>query len=441
LSRYTPLPVVAIIGRPNVGKSALFNRIAGRRIAIVEDLPGVTRDRLVARAEWRGRTFEIVDTGGFVTAPEDRLTERVRRQAEAAVREADLVLLVVDARTGLLPEDREIAQYLREGGWPVLLVVNKVDRPDQQEALVAEFHALGMGEAFPVSALHGYGIGELLDAVVDRLPEAPPEEPAEDEIRVAIVGRPNVGKSSLVNALVGMDRVVVDEAPGTTRDAVDVVLRLEGRTFVLVDTAGLRRRSRVREAVEFYGTTRTRRAIERSHVAVLVLDAQEGPTDQDQRIAQEVVEAGRAFVVAVNKWDLVRPEDRTELARRVHHALRHVAFAPVVFTSAKTGRNVRRILELVVRVDAAHARRIPTGPLNRALHAALRQSAPPTDPTGRPLRIYYATQVTTRPPTIALFVNDPERLTPAYARYLENQLREAFDLVGTPLQLLARPRR
>jgi GTP-binding protein len=440
LKGITCLPVVAIVGRPNVGKSALFNRIAGQRIAIVEDIPGVTRDRLVARAEWRGRTFELVDTGGFVSAPEDRLTERVRRQAEAAIRQADLVLLVVDAQTGLVPEDREIAQYLRECGRPFLVVVNKVDRPHEATPLVAEFYALGIPEVFWVSALHGLGIGDLLDAVVARLPPGEAEA-LPDGVRIAILGRPNVGKSSLVNALVGMERVIVDERPGTTRDAVDVVLHDGERTFVLVDTAGLRRRSRVQDAVEFYGTVRTREALERANVAVLVLDAQEGPTDQDQRIAEEVAEAGRALVVAVNKWDLVRPEDRTELARRAHHALRHVAFAPVVFTSAKTGRNVRKILDLAAQADAAHARRIPTGPLNRAVHEALRQSAPPADPTGRPLKIYYAAQVTTRPPTIALFVNDPERLTPGYARYLENRLREAFDLVGTPVRLLARPRR
>lgn len=432
--------MVAIVGRPNVGKSALFNRIAGQRIAIVEDIPGVTRDRLVARAQWRGKTFELVDTGGFVSEPEDRLTERVRHHMEAAVREADLILLVVDAQTGVLPEDREIAQYLRERGRPVLVVVNKVDRPHEAGPLVAEFYALGLPEVFWVSALHGLGIGDLLDAVVARLP------PAEagglpDGVRIAVLGRPNVGKSSLVNALVGMERVIVDETPGTTRDAVDVVLRDGERTFVLVDTAGLRRKSRVRDAVEFYGTVRTREALERANVAVLVLDAQEGPTDQDQRIAQEVVEAGRALIVAVNKWDLVRPEERTELARQVHHALRHVAFAPVVFTSAKTGRNVHKVLALAARADAAHGRRIPTGPLNRAIREALAHSAPPADPTGRPLKIYYAVQVGIRPPTVALFVNDPERITAAYARYLENRLRETFDLEGTPVRLIARPRR
>ncbi len=436
------LPVVAIVGRPNVGKSALFNRLVGKRVAIVEDIPGVTRDRLVATVTWRGRPFQVVDTGGWVSAPEDRLTEQVRRAAEQAVAEADVVLLVVDAQTGLVPEDAEIAQVLRRSHRPVLLVVNKVDRPDQVETLAAEFHRLGIPEVFSVSALHGYGIGELLDAVVARLPEGPTEAAEQEEgIPVAIVGRPNVGKSSLVNALVGMERVLVDEAPGTTRDAVDVVLRAGGHTFVLVDTAGLRRRSRIREVLEFYGTTRTRRAIERAHVAVLVLDAAEGPTDQDQRIAQEVVDAGRALVVAVNKWDLVRRENATECARRVYEAMRHVRFAPVVFTSAKTGRNVRKILELVVRADTAHALRVPTGPLNRAIEQAVRGVQPPADAAGRPLKIYYATQVETRPPTFALFVNDPEIATPAYLRYLEGRLREAFALEGTPIRFLLRPRR
>lgn len=434
-------PVVALVGRPNVGKSALFNRIAGRRIAIVEDLPGLTRDRLVAPVEWRGHRFELVDTGGFVSEPEGPLAEQVRAQTERAIRDADVVLLVVDGRAGLLPEDREIARYLRETGRPMIVVVNKVDRPQEAEALAAEFYALGIPEVFCVSALHGLGIGELLDELVQRLAPSGPMGPPEDGVRVAIVGRPNVGKSSLVNALAGMERVVVDEAPGTTRDAVDVVLRDGERTFVLVDTAGLRRRSRVRDAVEFYGTVRTREAIERANVAVLVLDATEGPTDQDQRIAQEVAEAGRALVVALNKWDLVRPEDAPEVLRQARHALRHVAFAPVVPTSARTGHHVRRLLDVVSRADAAHARRIPTGVLNRAVREAVAAAQPPADPTGRPLRVYYATQVGSRPPAVALFVNDPELVSSAYARYLEHRLREAFDLTGTPVRLLPRSRR
>ncbi|MCS7173866.1 MAG: ribosome biogenesis GTPase Der [Armatimonadetes bacterium] len=435
-------PVVAIVGRPNVGKSALFNRLAGRRIAIVEDIPGVTRDRLSAPVEWQGRRFEVVDTGGWMSAPEDRLAERVRAAAEAAAREADVVLFVVDGRAGLVPEDAEIARALRRVHRPVILVVNKVDRPEREDALAAEFHALGFPEVVCVSALHGYGIGELLDQLVARLPGGG-EEVAEEgeEIRVAFVGRPNVGKSSLVNALVGMDRVLVDEAPGTTRDAVDVVLRTDRRTFVLVDTAGLRRRARIRHALEFYSTLRTREALERAHVAVLVLDATEGPVDQDQRIAQEVVEAGRALVVAVNKWDLVSREHATDLARRIHEALRHMRFAPVVFTSARTGRNVRRILDLVARADASHALRIPTGPLNRAIERAVREAHPPADASGRPLKIYYATQVVTRPPTFVLFVNDPGICNESYLRYLEGRLRASFELVGTPIRFFLRPRR
>ncbi|MDR7416201.1 MAG: ribosome biogenesis GTPase Der [Armatimonadota bacterium] len=435
------VPVVAIVGRPNVGKSALFNRLVGRRIAIVEDIPGVTRDRLSALVEWGGRRFEVVDTGGWVSAPEDRIAERVRAAAQAAAQEADVVLFVVDGRAGLVPEDAQIARSLRGAQRPVILVVNKVDQPDREDVLTAEFHALGFPEVVGVSALHGYGIGELLDRVVARLPEGREHTPLEEGIPVAFVGRPNVGKSSLVNALVGMDRVLVDEAPGTTRDAVDVVLRTDGRTFVLVDTAGLRRRARIRDVLEFYGTTRTRRALERAHVAVLVLDATEGPVDQDQRIAQEVVEAGRALVVAVNKWDLVPPENATNLARQVHEALRHVHFAPVVFTSAKTGRNVRRILDLVVRADASHALRIPTGPLNRAIARAVREAHPPTDASGRPLKIYYATQVAVRPPTLVLFVNDPGLGDEPYLRYLEGRLRASFDLVGTPLRIHLRSRR
>ncbi|MDR5683490.1 MAG: ribosome biogenesis GTPase Der [Armatimonadota bacterium] len=439
-----PLPVVAIVGRPNVGKSALFNRIVGRRLAIVEDTPGITRDRLYAEADWDGRRFVVTDTGGIVVDAQDPIVEQVRRQAEIAVREADVVLLVTDVQTGMVPDDAEVAQVLRRARVPVLLVANKADNPRLAEA-AAEFHRLGLGEPIAVSAHHGIGVAELLDEVVRRLPDgqAAPGEAADTEeaVRVAFVGRPNVGKSSLVNALVGTERVIVDDRPGTTRDAVDTVLRRGGRTFVLVDTAGMRRRSRVHERVEVYGVSRARRAIAGANVVVLVVDASQRVTDQDQQIARYAAEAGRAMVIAANKWDLMRGADAAEHARRLHHELRHVRFAPVVFVSAKTGRNVARILDAVERADAAHARRIATGPLNRAIEEAEAAVAPPADRRGRRLKIYYATQVAPRPPTMVLFVNHPEIADPAYVRYLEGRLRQAFDFEGTPLRLFVRARR
>lgn len=435
------LPLVAVVGRPNVGKSALFNRIARRRLAIVEDTPGVTRDRLYTEVEWSGRHFGLVDTGGYVPHPEDPLVEQVRWQAQQAVEEADVVVFVVDAQTGLVPADHEVAEVLRRSRKPVVVAVNKVDSPGDGAAPAAEFSALGFADVVPVSALHGLRVGELLDRVLEQLPPPTPEEAEEEPVRVSVVGRPNVGKSSLVNALVGSPRVVVDERPGTTRDAVDTYLRHRDRPFVLVDTAGLRRRARVAESLELYSVRRAEQALERSHVAILVVDASEGVTDQDQRIAREVTERGKALVVAANKWDLVEGPLAEERVKQLYHALRHVAFAPVLFVSAKTGRNVARLLDAALRVDRAHALRVPTGPLNRAVEAAEAAHPAPTDARGRPLKIYYATQVSTRPPTVALFVNHPEVATEAYLRHLEARLRERFDFEGTPIRFVLRARR
>lgn len=435
------LPLVALVGRPNVGKSALFNRIARRRLAIVEDTPGVTRDRLYTEVEWSGRRFGLVDTGGYVAHPEDPLVAQVRWQAEQAVAEADVVVFVVDAQTGLVPADREVAEVLRRSGKPVVVAVNKVDTPGDGAAQAAEFSALGLTDPLPVSALHGLRVGELLDRVVQLLPAAVPAEQEEEPVRVAVVGRPNVGKSSLVNALVGSPRVVVDERPGTTRDAVDTWLRHRDRPFVLVDTAGLRRRARVKEPLEFYSVRRAQQALDRCHVAILVVDASEGVTDQDQRIAREAADRGKAMVVVANKWDLVKGVLAEERAKQLYHALRHVSYAPVLFVSAKTGRNVTRVLDAALRADRAHALRVPTGPLNRAVEAAEAAHPAPADSRGRALKIYYATQVDVRPPTVALFVNDPELATDAYLRHLEARLRERFDFEGTPVRFVLRARR
>ncbi len=436
-----PLPVVAIVGRPNVGKSALFNRLIKRRLAIVEGTPGLTRDRLYAPAEWRGRAFTVVDTGGLISGSGDTLTAQVRAQAAQALDEADLILFVVDTRLGLVPEDREVAELIRRARAPVLLVANKGDDAAAETA-ASEFYALGFGDPMAVSAQHGRGIGDLLDAIVDVLPERQPAAPEEDAVAVAIVGRPNVGKSSLINAILGEDRVIVDPAPGTTRDAVDSLHVRDGHRFVLIDTAGLRRRSRVDEAVEFFSATRARRAIQRADVAVLVLDATEHASDQDQRIAREIADSGSGVVIAMNKWDRIAQTPRPDRQRQqaVRGALRFISYAPIVVTSATAGWGIADLFDAIAHVAAVHRHRVGTGPLNRAIGVAVAAHQPSADAAGRRLRIFYATQAETRPPTIVLFVNNPALLNDGYARYLERTLRSAFDLTGVPLRFVLRRR-
>lgn len=434
------LPAVAIVGRPNVGKSALFNRLLARRHAIVSEIAGVTRDRLKAPCQWAGREFLLVDTGGLVPGETEPLVAQVRRQADLAIAESQAVLFVVDAAVGVTPQDEEIADVLRRSHRPVLIVANKVDTAAMAPA-VHEFHALGLGEPLAVSAIHGLGIGELLDAVVAVIPEAggDPEDTA--AVRIAFLGRPNVGKSSLVNALLGEERVIVDARPGTTRDAIDTLLHYDGRPILLIDTAGLRRRSRVEEPIEFYSTRRTHEALARADVAVLVIDAVEGITDQDQKIARAVFDAGRAVVVAVNKWDLLRgysPQQIRDVAQQQLRFLGPLLLCPTV---AIRQRGIDDLMAAALRAARAHAVRIPTGPLNRLVEDATRARAAPADARGRQLRIYYATQPQTKPPTIVLFVNDPALCPPEYRRYLERRLREAFDLAGTPIRWTLRRRR
>ncbi|MEW6522007.1 MAG: ribosome biogenesis GTPase Der [Bacillota bacterium] len=437
-------PIVALVGRPNVGKSALFNRLVQRSLAIVEDVPGVTRDRIYADTEWQGKEFTLVDTGGLTFTGDETMNQLVRYQAETAIREADVIVLVVDGRQGVMPGDRQVADLLRRAQVPILLAVNKGEARTADQAAM-EFYELGLAEPLVVSALHGLGTGDLLDHIIAHLPHVVQEETTagpDRAVRVAVAGRPNVGKSSLVNQLVGQERMIVSAEAGTTRDAVDIACSVDGREYVFVDTAGLRRRARVGEGVEKFGALRALRAVSRAHVVILVLDAVAGVADQDKKIAGYIDEAGRGLVIAVNKWDLVEKKTGTQekYLEQVRWQLGFVDYAPVVFISALTGQRVKNLLETVDRVAAEHARTMTTAVLNEVVQEATALHPPPSD-KGRALRIYYVTQVASRPPRVLCFVNDPERLTDSYQRYLEGRLRQAFGLEGTPLRLHFRKRR
>ncbi|MGH7529703.1 MAG: ribosome biogenesis GTPase Der [Gemmatimonadales bacterium] len=435
-------PTVAIIGRPNVGKSTLFNRIIGRRVAIVDAQPGVTRDRHFAPAEWNGRRFWLVDTGGLVPGSSDPLNRAIREQVEQAVSESDVLIFLVDVEAGVHPMDREIAQYLRKAGRPVLLVVNKCDAlPDETRHLA--FYEMGLGDPFPVSAAVGKNSGDLLDRLVTLLP--PPAVAPEDAaaIYVAVVGRPNVGKSSLVNRLLGRERVIVQDEPGTTRDAIDTPFAHDGRTIVFIDTAGLRKRSKVDEDLEFYSVLRTTRAIERADVCLLVVDAKDGMHAQDLKIASDAWEQGAAVLIAVNKWDLIEEKD-TNTAVRGERELRARApsleFTPFFYVSAKTGQRVSRLLDAIVAVAEERTRRIPTAEVNRVLAELLARQQPP-QPVGESVRLFYATQIGTAPPRFAVVANRPEAIPDSYARYLHNGFREAWGFTGAPLAITFRRKR
>lgn len=434
-------PVIAIVGRPNVGKSTLFNRIVGRRISIVEDRPGITRDRIYAASEWTGRDFRVIDTGGLDFGESDPIVERIRAQVELAIDEADAILLVVDVVEGATPADEEIADALRRSGKPVVVAANKSDNTSRTVHSY-DFYRLGFPEVIPVSAVHGLGIGDLLDAVLALVdPSENGEGYSEDTIKTAVIGRPNVGKSSLVNAILGEDRVLVSEAPGTTRDAVDTPFSLDGQDYVLIDTAGMRKRGKVYESTERYSVLRALRAIERCDVAVLVLDATQGVTEQDKRIAGLALAAGRAAVIAVNKWDAIEKDGKTaqEFEKIIRSHFLFMPWAPVAFVSAKTGQRVRRVLEMASEAAESHSMRIGTSTVNTVVHEATGLVPPPAS-KGRRLKVLYATQVSVRPPTFAVFVNDPELMHFSYERYLENQLREAFGFSGTPVRLEVRAR-
>lgn len=439
------LPTVVIVGRPNVGKSTLFNRVIGKRVAVVEDTPGVTRDRLYSEASWNGRDFQIVDTGGIVFQEEDPLSEQIQIQAGVALEEADVVLFLADAMDGVTPDDRDLAQKLRGVTKPLLVVVNKADHPKRDD-FAMEFYALGLGEVHPVSGLHGRGVADLLDIITSLLPdEGEGEVDEKEEIRVAIVGRPNVGKSSLINAFTGEQRMIVSDIAGTTRDAIDTVLEYGGEKFRLIDTAGIRRRGKIQGTIEYYMVNRAEKAIERADCAMVVIDGQEGLTDGDKRIMKLAHDSGKAAVFAVNKWDTQEPPDgqprvrsllKKDFLKIIHDETPEMAYANASFTSATESAGLEPVLEEVVRAVESFNFRISTGALNRLIQNAA--FARPYTSKGKRLKIYYATQVSTRPPTFALFVNDPELLHFSYQRYLMNQIREVYPLEGTPIKVVAR---
>lgn len=432
------LPVVAIVGRPNVGKSTIFNRLAGERIAIVEDQPGITRDRIYSRSEWNGREFHLIDTGGIEFDETDEIMDHIRNQVELALDEADVILFVTDGRDGVTATDEEVARYLHRTNKPVILMVNKVDNIKHAES-VFEFYQLGFEHVIPVSSLHGTGTGDMLDAVVGQFPEREEEVYDEDTIKVSLIGRPNVGKSSLVNAILGEERVIVSSVAGTTRDAVDTPFKFAGQEYVLIDTAGIRKRGKVYESIEKYSVLRALRAIERSDVCLIVIDGERGIAEQDKKIAGYAHEAGRAAIFIVNKWDAVEKDDKTmhRFEQRIRDEFQFMHYAPILFVSAKTKRRVQLILPEVNEVAEQHAMRVPTSVLNQVIQDALVSTPPPAD-RGRRFRVRYVTQATVKPPTFIMFVNDPELAHFSYLRYLENQLRQAFPFKGTPLRILLR---
>lgn len=433
-------PVVAIVGRPNVGKSTLFNRIAGERISIVEDTPGVTRDRIYTHAEWLGKHFNIIDTGG-IEMSDQPLSTQIREQAEVAIDEADVIVLVVDVESGITDADEQVAQLLYRSKKPVVLAVNKVDNPERRSDTY-DFYSLGLGDPYPVSSVHGIGLGDLLDAVIKNFPETA-DNKADDSIRFSLIGRPNVGKSSLVNAILGQQRVIVSNIAGTTRDAINTKFTADGREFTMVDTAGIKKKGKLYENTERYALMRSMKAIDDSDVVLVVLNADEGIRDLDKHIAGYAHEAGKAIIIVVNKWDLIKNRDHrtmTDFTNLIRHEFQYLNYAPIIFVSAITKQRLIKIPRLIEQVYDHARRRIKSSTLNNVLMDAIAANPTPT-PNGKRLRVYYGTQVAIEPPTFVIFVNDPDLMHFSYERYLENQIREAFDFTGTPIHLIKRRRK
>ena len=436
-----PLPVVAVVGRPNVGKSTLFNKLIGKRLSIVEDTPGVTRDRIYSKCEWRGREFMVVDTGGIEPKTDDLIRSQMKRQAELAIERADVIVLVTDVRCGVTANDLDVAAMLQKSGKPIVLAVNKCDEIGDTPPEVYEFYNLGLGDPFPISSAHGHGTGDLLDEVFKYFPEGDFEDYDDSYIKVAVIGKPNAGKSSLINRIAGEERVIVSEIAGTTRDATDTTIENEHGKFVFIDTAGIRKKSKVNENIERYSVLRAYMAVDRADVCVIVIDATEGFTEQDSKVAGYAHEQGKASVVVVNKWDLIEKNTKTmdEYRTKLENDFSFMSYVPFLFISAKTGQRVDKLYDMIVHVNEQNSMRISTGMLNDVLAYATTRVQPPSD-KGKRLKIYYMTQPSTKPPTFVTFVNKSELFHFSYQRYLENQIRQTFGLDGTPVRFIVRER-
>ena len=434
-----PKPVIAIVGRPNVGKSTIFNRIVGERVSIVEDIPGITRDRIYSAGEWLNHEFNIIDTGGIDIGDEPFLTQ-IRQQAEVAIDEADVIIFMTNGRDGVTAADEEVAKILYRSKKPIVLAVNKVDNPEMRSDIY-DFYALGFGEPFPISGTHGLGLGDLLDEAANHFPKIEEEAYDDETIRFSLIGRPNVGKSSLVNALLGQERVIVSNIAGTTRDAVDTPYSKDDQDYVIIDTAGMRKKGKVYESTEKYSVLRALRAIERSDVVLVVLDGEEGIIEQDKKIAGYAHDSGRAVIIVVNKWDAVKKDEKTMKAfeENIRAHFQFLEYAPIVFLSAKTKKRTQTLLPVINEVNESHGIRVQTNVLNDVIMDAVAMNPTPTH-NGSRLKIFYATQVAVKPPTFVIFVNDTELMHFSYERFLKNRLREAFGFVGTPIHIIARAR-
>ncbi|MBC1472426.1 ribosome biogenesis GTPase Der [Listeria seeligeri] len=433
-------PVVAIVGRPNVGKSTIFNRIVGERVSIVEDVPGVTRDRIYNSAEWLGKDFNIIDTGGIDLSDEPFL-EQIRAQAEIAIDEADVIIFITNGREGVTDADEQVAKILYRSNKPIVLAINKVDNPEMRDQIY-DFYSLGFGEPYPISGSHGLGLGDMLDAVRAHFPKEEEEEYPDDTVKFSLIGRPNVGKSSILNALLGEDRVIVSDIAGTTRDAIDTTYTFDGQDYVMIDTAGMRKRGKVYESTEKYSVLRAMRAIERSDVVLVVINAEEGIREQDKRIAGYAHDAGRAMIIVVNKWDAINKDEKTinVWTEDIREQFQFLSYAPIVLVSAKTKQRLNNLFPLINQVSDNHSLRVQSSMLNDVISDAVAMNPSPMD-RGKRLKIFYTTQVAVKPPTFVVFVNDPELMHFSYERFLENRIRDAFPFDGTPIRVIARKRK